>query len=79
MLKAGVDNLPVNGPQRFTIGQDFITMRRIGIEQEWVSGDKRRLLSALADSVVDRERAGYPSQLRSDSSHSQAWLRSSVL
>ena len=33
MLKAGVDNLPVNGPQRFTIGQDFMTMRRIGIEQ----------------------------------------------
>lgn len=27
MLKAGVDNLPVNGPQRFTIGQDFMTMR----------------------------------------------------
>jgi len=36
-LKAGVDNLPVNGSQAFTIGQDFMTMRRIGIEQEWVS------------------------------------------
>ncbi|MFM0484882.1 TolC family protein [Paraburkholderia strydomiana] len=63
MLKAGVDNLPVNGPQRFTIGQDFMTMRRIGIEQEWVSGDKRRLRSALANDVVDRERAGYFAQL----------------
>src|SRR5690349_15532615 len=40
-LKAGVDNLPVTGPQKFTIGQDFMTMRRIGIEQEWVSGEKR--------------------------------------
>lgn len=49
MLKAGVDNLPVNGPQRFTIGQDFMTMRRIGIEQEWVSPEKRRLRSALAN------------------------------
>jgi outer membrane protein TolC len=63
MLKAGVDNLPVNGPQRFTIGQDFMTQRRIGIEQEWVSGDKRRLRSALANDVVDRERAGYLAQL----------------
>lgn len=62
MLKAGVDNLPVNGPQRFTIGQDFMTMRRIGIEQEWVSPEKRRLRSALANQVVDRERSGYLTQ-----------------
>ncbi|MBY4696554.1 TolC family protein [Burkholderia latens] len=63
MLKAGIDNLPVNGGQRFTIGQDFMTMRRIGIEQEWVSGDKRRLRSALAGEIVGRERAGYLVQL----------------
>ncbi|WP_272544880.1 TolC family protein [Burkholderia cepacia] len=63
MLKAGIDNLPVNGGQRFTVGQDFMTMRRIGIEQEWVSGDKRRLRSALASEMVGRERAGYLIQL----------------
>ncbi|KVD44391.1 transporter [Burkholderia ubonensis] len=63
MLKAGIDNLPVSGPQRFTIGQDFMTMRRIGIEQEWVSGEKRRLRSALANEMVGRERAGYLAQL----------------
>ncbi|KVT36124.1 TolC family protein [Burkholderia ubonensis] len=63
MLKAGIDNLPVNGPQRFTIGQDFMTMRRIGIEQEWVSGEKRRLRSSLANEMVGRERAGYLAQL----------------
>src|SRR5579864_2044401 len=75
MLKAGVDNLPVNGPQRFTIGQDFMTMRRIGIEQEWVSGDKRRLRSALANDVVDRERAGYLAQLANTREQTAtAWL-----
>ncbi|MFL9858854.1 TolC family protein [Paraburkholderia madseniana] len=75
MLKAGVDNLPVNGPQRFTIGQDFMTMRRIGIEQEWVSGDKRRLRSALATDVVDRERAGYLGQLANTRQQTAtAWL-----
>ena len=37
MLAAGVDNLPINGSQGFTIGQNILTMRRIGIEQEWVS------------------------------------------
>jgi hypothetical protein len=36
MLAAGIDNLPINGPQAFTIGQNILTMRRIGIEQEWV-------------------------------------------
>ncbi|MFM0010658.1 TolC family protein [Paraburkholderia sediminicola] len=75
MLKAGVDNLPVNGPQRFTIGQDFMTMRRIGIEQEWVSGDKRRQRSALANDVVDRERAGYLAQLANTRQQTAtAWL-----
>ncbi|RQR92602.1 MULTISPECIES: TolC family protein [unclassified Burkholderia] len=63
MLKAGIDNLPVNGGQRFTVGQDFMTMRRIGIEQEWVSGDKRRLRAALADERVGRELADYLVQL----------------
>ncbi|MBF5008662.1 TolC family protein [Burkholderia pseudomultivorans] len=63
MLTAGIDNLPINGDQRFTIGQDFMTMRRIGIQQEWVSGKKRQLRSALADEMVGRERAGYLMQL----------------
>ncbi|TAM53925.1 MAG: TolC family protein [Paraburkholderia sp.] len=63
MLSAGVDNLPINGPQRFTIGQDFMTQRRIGIEQEWVSPKKRRLRSSLASRKVDRARSGYLAQL----------------
>ncbi|WP_244256358.1 TolC family protein [Burkholderia gladioli] len=62
-LKAGVDNLPVTGGQRYTIGQDFMTMRRIGIEQQWVSRDKRRLRTALADQRTGRERAGYLMEL----------------
>lgn len=63
MLAAGIDNLPINGSQGFTIGQDFMTMRRVGIQQEWVSGTKRQLRSALADETVGRERAGYLMQL----------------
>ncbi|WP_175925216.1 TolC family protein [Burkholderia cepacia] len=75
MLKAGIDNLPVNGGQRFTVGQDFMTMRRIGIEQEWVSGDKRRLRSALANEQLGRERAGYLAQLASVRQQTAtAWL-----
>ena len=34
MLKFGVDNLPVHGSDKFSLTQDFRTMRRVGIEQE---------------------------------------------
>ncbi len=75
MLTAGVDNLPIDGPQRFTIGQDFMTQRRIGIEQEWVSPKKRRLRSSLADRKVDRERSDYLAQLASVRERTaSAWL-----
>lgn len=59
MLKLSVEDLPINGSQAFTIGQDNFTMRGIGIEQEWVSADKRRLRTALADRAVDRDKSTY--------------------
>src|SRR4051794_23718065 len=74
-LKAGIDNLPVTGPQKYTIGQDFMTMRRIGIEQEWVSGDKRQLRSILANQMVGREHDGYLVQLANVRQQTaRAWL-----
>ena len=43
VLKLGVDNLPVNGADRFSLSRDFMTMRRIGLMQELPRADKRRL------------------------------------
>lgn len=43
VLKFGVDNLPVNGADRFSVSKDFMTMRRVGVMQEFTRGDKRRL------------------------------------
>ncbi|NYE61291.1 outer membrane protein TolC [Duganella sp. 1224] len=43
VLKAGIDNLPATGPDRGSIGADFMTMRRIGLSQELVGADKRKL------------------------------------
>ncbi len=43
VLKFGVDNLPVDGPERFSVTEDFMTMRRIGVMQEWTRSDKRQL------------------------------------
>lgn len=41
VLKAGIDNLPVNGEDRFSLTRDFMTMRRIGIMQELTRSEKR--------------------------------------
>ncbi|CAB3787309.1 hypothetical protein LMG28688_02439 [Paraburkholderia caffeinitolerans] len=62
-LSAGIDALPINGDQAFTIGQNILTMRRVGIEQEWVSPHKRALQSDLAGKVVEREQSGYLAQV----------------
>lgn len=43
VLKAGIDNLPANGPDRFSVTRDFMTMRRIGITQELPRAEKRQL------------------------------------
>jgi outer membrane protein TolC len=34
VLKVGVNNLPVNGPDRFSLTNDFMTMRSVGVMQE---------------------------------------------
>jgi outer membrane protein TolC len=43
VLKAGIDNLPVSGQDRFSTTNDFMTMRRIGVTQEVTRTDKRHL------------------------------------
>jgi outer membrane protein TolC len=43
VFKAGVDSLPVTGTDRFSLTKDFMTMRRVGVTQEFIRADKRRL------------------------------------
>ena len=43
VLKMGIDNLPINGPDQFSATRDFMTMRRIGVMQELTRGEKRDL------------------------------------
>src|SRR5689334_4021695 len=40
VLKFGIDNLPVDGPDRFSLSRDFMTMQRIGVSQEVTRADK---------------------------------------
>ena len=59
MLKVGIDNLPVTGADRYSTTSDFMTMRRIGVEQEWVSSDKRAARAERAQRAVEMEDANY--------------------
>jgi outer membrane protein TolC len=54
-LRVGIDNLPATGPDRFHTARDSMTMKRIGISQEWLSADKRAARQAAADAAVGRE------------------------
>lgn len=40
-LAMGLDNLPIEGPDRYTLSRDFMTMRRIGIMQQFPNRAKR--------------------------------------
>lgn len=45
VLQIGVDNLPVEGPDRFSLTREGMTMRRIGVMQELTRKEKRELRS----------------------------------
>jgi outer membrane protein TolC len=57
VLKLGVDNLPVNGPDRLSLSRDFMTMRRIGLMQEIPRAEKRQLRTERFEREADRTRA----------------------
>lgn len=41
ILKLGINNLPINGPDRGSLSRDFMTMRSVGVMQEFTREDKR--------------------------------------
>ena len=46
VLTAGISNVPINGPDQFSIARDFMTQRTIGVAQEFTRGEKRRARAA---------------------------------
>jgi len=55
MLMVGIENLPVTGADRFSTTAEGMTMKRIGITQEWVSSEKRSAREAAAQALANRE------------------------
>ncbi|CAN7768907.1 TolC family protein [Variovorax sp. LjRoot84] len=56
-LKAGINNLPVNGADRFSLTRDFMTMRSVGLAQEFTRSDKRQARSARFDREAETAQA----------------------
>ncbi|MEO6269254.1 MAG: TolC family protein [Lautropia sp.] len=75
VLKAGVNNLPVDGVDRFSLTRDFMTMRSIGIAQELTRADKRMARSARFEreaELAEAERGRVVLELRGETA--AAWL-----
>lgn len=51
-LVLAIDNLPINTQDRFSLSRDFMTMRRIGIMQDFPNQDKREARVAVAQGRV---------------------------
>jgi len=83
VLRAGVDNLPISGADRFS-SRDSMTMKRVGISQEWVSAEKRAARQAAADAAVGREAANVQTaaaevRLQAGLAYLDAWFAGEAL
>ncbi|MEO8344179.1 MAG: TolC family protein [Betaproteobacteria bacterium] len=58
VLTVGINNLPVNTSDRFSLTDDFMTMRSIGVMQEFTREDKRMARMARYDREAEVAMAG---------------------
>jgi outer membrane protein TolC len=56
-LKLGIDNLPLDGPDKYNLTREFMTMRRIGVAQEFPRAEKREIKGRRAEHQLAREQA----------------------
>lgn len=57
-LKLGINDVPVNGPDQFSLTRDSFTMGSIGLMQEFTRADKRRARSARYEREAEAAEAG---------------------
>ncbi|MCC7327281.1 MAG: TolC family protein [Burkholderiales bacterium] len=75
VLKLGIDNVPVNGSDAWSLTQDFMTMGRIGVMQEWINTDKRDTRRARFEREASRaevEKAAAQANIARDTA--LAWI-----
>jgi len=75
VLKFGINNLPVTGPDAFNTTADFMTMRSVGVAQEFTRGDKLRARAARYEREAEVAEAGKSLSIANiERDTAQAWL-----
>jgi outer membrane protein TolC len=75
MLEFGIENLPVTGSDAFDPSVDDMTMKQIGIRQEFPSSAKRQARRLFADKRVEAAQAdAIAERLRVQREAAQAWI-----
>jgi outer membrane protein TolC len=57
VLRLSIDNLPIDGPERFSLTRDFMTMRSVGLMQTFTREDKRRTRAARFERLAELSQA----------------------
>ncbi len=53
-LAVGIENLPVTGPEQWSLTRDFMTMRKVGVMQDIPNSKKRAAQSAAAEAAIGK-------------------------
>jgi len=78
-LIVGVDNLPINGADQFSLTRDFMTMRKVGLMQSVPAGAKRRYRAELASREADVAQAELrATRFETASAAAEAWISSAA-
>lgn len=76
-LILGVQNLPTEGSERWSLERDFMTMQVVGLAQEMPNSDKRQARFATAQAAIDSAAAQVRvERLRVRLATAQAWIAS---
>jgi outer membrane protein TolC len=74
-LIVGLDNVPIEGADAYSLTSDFMTMRKIGVMQDVPNGQKRSAQRAKAEAQIALSRtAAEQVELDVARSASQAWI-----
>ena len=74
-LNLGVQNLPIEGTDRWSMNRDFMTMQVVGLSQEVPNRDKRKARIETAQATVERADAeALFERLKVRAATAQAWV-----
>jgi outer membrane protein TolC len=75
VLKLGIDNLPINGADQFSVGRESMTQRYVGVTQEFTRSEKRQLRAQRFEREAEKsvaEKAAVIAAIQRDTA--LAWL-----